>query len=220
MWKMAVVLGLTVAIASGEEETPAKRLRQAAEVLQEIMAAPDKGIPQDLLEQARCVIVVPGLKKGAFIVGADYGRGYVICRSGNSWGAPAAVRIGGGSFGAQLGLESTDLVMLVMNQKGMDRLAGNKFTIGADASAAIGPIGRTAKAATDATLTAELLAYSRSKGVFAGIALDGTTVTPDHAEDRKLYGRDVSTREILRGQVKAPEAANALIAVLKQYSSH
>ncbi len=218
MWKVSIVVGLTAAMTWAQEEAPDKRLRHSADVLQQIMAAPDKGIPRDLLERARCVVVVPGLKKGAFVFGADYGRGFAICRSGEGWGGPAAVRIGGGSFGAQLGLESTDVVMLVMNQKGMDRLAGDKFTVGADASAAIGPIGRTAAADTDVSLRAEILSYSRAKGVFAGISLDGTTVTPDHSEDHKVYGRDVSNREIVRGEVKAPEAASPLVAVLAPYT--
>jgi SH3 domain-containing YSC84-like protein 1 len=218
MWKLPVVIGLAAAIAWGQEETPDKRLRHSADVLREIMAAPDKGIPHDLFERARCVIVVPGLKKGAFVFGGDYGRGYAVCRSGNTWGGPASVRMGGGSFGAQLGVESTDVVILVMNQRGMDRLTGDKFTIGADASAAIGPVGRTASADTDARLTAEMLSYSRAKGAFAGIALDGTTITPDRAEDRKVYGRDVNNGDIVRGRVKPPAAADALVSVLNQYS--
>lgn len=218
MWKISAIIGLTAAFVWGQEETPDKRLRHSADVLQEIMSAPDKGIPHDLFMRARCVIVVPGLKKGAFVFGADYGRGYAICRSGNSWGGPAAVRMGGGSFGAQLGVEATDVVMLVMNQRGMDRLAGDKFTVGADISAAIGPVGRTAAADTDASLRAELLTYSRAKGAFAGISLDGTTITPDHAEDRKLYGREVKNGEIVRGLIKAPVAEDPLVSVLNQYS--
>jgi SH3 domain-containing YSC84-like protein 1 len=220
MWKGSVIIGLTAVVMWGQEETPDRRLRHAANVLQEIMSAPDKGIPHGIFERARCVIVVPGLKKGAFVFGADYGRGFAVCRSGDSWGGPAAVRMGGGSFGAQLGAESTDAVVLVMNQRGMNRLAGDKFTIGADASAAIGPVGRTAAADTDARLTAEMLSYSRTRGVFAGISLDGTTITPDHAEDRKLYGREVSNRQIVRDEVPAPDAANPLVMVLNQYSRH
>jgi lipid-binding SYLF domain-containing protein len=220
MWKLSIVIGLSATILMGQEETPDRRLRHATDMLQEIMSAPDRGIPHDLFERARCVIAVPGLKKGAFVFGADYGRGFAVCRSGESWGGPAAVRVGGGSFGAQLGVESTDLVVLVMNQKGMDRLAGDKFTIGADASAAIGPIGRTAAANTDAKLTAEMLTYSRAKGAFAGVSLDGTTITPDHSEDRKLYGHDVSNRSIVRGETAPPEAAKSLVTVLNQYSRH
>ncbi len=218
MWKLPVIMSLTVAFVWAQEETPDARTRHSADVLREVMSAPDKGIPRDLFERARCVVIVPGLKKGAVVVGADYGRGVAVCRSGDSWGGPAAVRIGGGSIGAQLGVESTDLVMLVMNQKGMDRLAGDKFTIGTDASAAIGPVGRTIAAGTDAKLTAEILAYSRSKGIFAGVALDGTTVTPDREEDRKLYGRDVSNGQIIRGEVKTPDGAQSLIDTLSQYS--
>ncbi len=217
MLKLPAIIGLTAAMVWGQEETPDKRLRHAADALQEIMSAPDKGIPRDLFDKAQCVIVVPGLKKGAFVVGADYGRGFATCRSGQSWSGPAAVRMGGGSFGAQLGVESTDVVMLVMNQLGMDRLAGDKFTIGADVSAAIGPVGRTASANTDASIRAEILSYSRAKGVFAGIALDGTTITPDHPEDRKLYGREVKNGEVIRGEVKAPDAGTALTSVLIQY---
>src|SRR5579884_2942335 len=132
MTKYFAILGLAAAVSWGQEETPDKRLRHAAEVLQDVMSAPDKGIPHDLFNRAKCIIIVPGLKKGAFVFGADYGRGFASCREGQTWGGPAAVRIGGGSFGAQLGVESTDLVMLVMNQHGMERLAGDKFTVGAD----------------------------------------------------------------------------------------
>ena len=219
MIRLVTIIGLAAAVAcQAQEDAPDKRLRNSADVLQAVLSAPDKGIPHDLLKRASCVIVVPGLKKGAFVFGADYGRGFAICRSGASWGGPAAVRIGGGSYGAQLGVESTDLVMLVMNQKGMDRLAGDKFTIGADASAALGPVGRTAAADTDARLTAEMLTWSRTKGLFAGISLDGTTVTPDHSEDKKVYGKDVSNHEIIKGAIPAPAAASPLVAVLSQYS--
>lgn len=218
LWKLTALAGLAVVATWAQEETPDKRLRNSAEVLQDIFSAPDKGIPHDLFDRAKCVIVVPGMKKGAFLVGADYGRGYAVCRTANGWGGPAAIRVGGGSFGAQLGVESTDLVMLVMNQRGMDRLAGDKFTIGADASAAIGPVGRTAAASTDAKLTAEMLTWSRTKGAFAGVSLNGTTITPDHAEDRKLYGHDVSNHDIINGVTKAPAAADPLTAALNQYS--
>jgi lipid-binding SYLF domain-containing protein len=217
MRKISAIIGLTAAMAWGQEETPDRRLRHAADVLQEVMQAPDRGIPRDLFDRARCVIVVPGLKKGAFVFGADYGRGFAACRSGNSWGGPAAVRMGGGSFGAQLGLESTDVVMLVMNQRGMDRLAADKFTIGADVSAAIGPVGRTAAADTDASIRAEILSYSRARGIFAGVSLDGTTITPDHEEDRKLYGREVKNGDIVRGAIPAPDGGSALISVLNRY---
>jgi lipid-binding SYLF domain-containing protein len=217
MSKTLLLACLTLSVAWGQEEAPDKRLRHSADVLQEIMSAPDKGVPRDLLHRAQCVIVIPGMKKGAFVFGADYGRGFAVCRSGGSWGAPAAVRIGGGSFGAQIGLDSTDVVMLVMDQKGMDRLAGDKFTIGADATAAAGPVGRTAAADTDASLRAEILSYSRTRGAFAGIALDGTVITTDRAEDRKLYGREVSNKDIVRGMVRQPDAGDPMVPILEQY---
>lgn len=216
MWKFSLIMGLTAAAVWAQDEAPDKRLNKAESVLESINS--QKGIPQDLFAKARCVILVPGLKKGAFIVGGDYGRGFAVCRSGDSWGAPAAIRLGGGSFGAQLGVESTDVLMLVMNQRGMDRLAGDKFTIGADASAAIGPVGRTVAAGTDATLRAELLTYARSKGVFAGVSLDGTTVTADRSEDRRLYGRDVTNGQLIRGEIMPPGAASSLIAELNSIS--
>jgi len=218
----AVLLGacLTVSVSLmwGQEEAPDRRLRHSADVLQEIMSAPDKGIPRDLLHRAQCVIVIPGMKKGAFVFGADYGRGFAVCRTGAGWGAPAAVRIGGGSFGAQIGLDSTDVVMLVMNQRGMDHLAADKFTVGADASVAAGPVGRTAAADTDASMHAEILSYSRTRGAFAGIALDGTVITTDQSENRKLYGHEVNNRAIVRGEVRPPEAGDPIASVLDQYS--
>lgn len=216
MWKFSLIVGLTAAVVLAQDDAPDKRLRNSESVLESINS--QRGIPHDLLSRARCVIIVPGLKKGAFVVGGDYGRGFAMCRSGDSWGGPAAVRLSGGSFGAQLGVESTDVLMLVMNQRGMDRLTSDKFTIGADASAAIGPVGRTVQAGTDATLRAEILTYARSKGVFAGVALDGTTVTADRSEDRKLYGRDITNGEIIRGQVMPPDAASSLIAELNSIS--
>lgn len=201
-----------------QEETPDHRLRSAAEVFSDIMRAPDKGIPDSVLRRAECAVIVPGLKKGAFIVGGDYGRGFALCRHHGAWGAPAAVKFSGGSFGPQIGVESTDIVLLVMDKKGMERLASDKFTIGADASAAAGPVGRTAAADTDASMRAEILAWSRTHGVFAGISLDGTVVSKDGSEDRKLYGESVSNHQILLGTVKAPAGAQPLVAELDRYS--
>lgn len=200
-----------------QEETPDHRLRTSADVFREIMAAPDKGIPRDTLERAQCVIIVPGLKKAAFLVGGDYGRGFAVCRHHGSWGGPAAIRFGGGSFGAQIGLESTDVVMLVMDRKGMEKLASDKFTVGGDASVAAGPVGRTAAADTDASLHAEILSYSRAHGVFAGISLDGTVVSKDGAEDRKLYGHEVSNKAIIEGEIRRPEGAVVLTSLLAEY---
>ena len=168
------------------------------------MAAPDRGIPRDLLEKAQCVVIVPGLKKAAFMFGGDYGKGFAVCRHQGGWAGPAAIPFGGGSFGAQIGVESTDVVMLVMDRKGMEKLASDKFTVGADASVAAGPVGRTSAADTDASLHAEILSWSRAHGVFAGVSLDGTVVSKDGGEDRKLYGQDVSNHAILHGEVPPP----------------
>jgi lipid-binding SYLF domain-containing protein len=200
-----------------QEETPDHRLRSAADVLHETLGAPDRGIPRDLIEKAMCVVVVPGLKKAAFVVGGDYGKGYAVCRHAGGWTGPAAISFGGGSFGPQIGVESTDIVMLVMDRKGMENLAKDKFKIGADASAAAGPVGRTTSADTDASLHAEILSWSRAHGAFAGISLDGTVVSKDGGEDRKIYGSEVSNRAIIMGEVPPPAVAGALTSVLEQY---
>jgi lipid-binding SYLF domain-containing protein len=215
---MFLTIGLAVGVLSAQEQTPDHRLRSAATVLQEIMSAPDKGIPDELLEKAQCVMTVPGLKKGAFLVGGEYGRGFALCRRNGRWGGPAAIKFGGGSFGAQIGGESTDVIMLVMNRSGMEKLATDKFAIGGDASAAAGPVGRTGAANTDILLHSEILSYSRTRGVFAGVSLDGTVVSQDGNEDRKLYGREVRNRDVLMGQVLPPSAAQTLISELDRYS--
>ena len=201
-----------------QEDTPDHRLRSAADVFHEVMAAPDKGIPRDLLEKAQCVIIVPGLKKAAFIVGGDYGKGYAVCRHDGGWTGPAAITLGGGSFGSQIGAESTDIIMLVMDPTMEWRdLARDKFTIGADASAAAGPVGRTTNAATDASLHAEILSWSRAHGAFAGVSLDGTVVKKDGGENRKLYGMEVSNQAILHGQVPPPAVAGVLTSELDRF---
>jgi lipid-binding SYLF domain-containing protein len=218
MRRLFCVIGFAVGVLSSQELTPDKRLRTATVVLHEILSAPDKGIPEDLLAKAQCVMIVPGLKKGAFIVGGEYGRGFAICRVDGQWGGPAAIKFGGGSFGAQIGGESTDVIMLVMNRRGMEKLATDKFSIGGDVSAAAGPVGRTGAADTDILLHAEILSYSRTRGVFAGVSLDGTVVSQDGSEDRKLYGHEVRNQDVLMGHVPAPEAARALISELGRYS--
>lgn len=199
-----------------------KNLAESASVFSEIMDTPDKGIPQDLLEKAQCVLIVPGLKKAAFVVGGEYGRGFAVCRnqSGTGWAAPAAVRMEGGSVGFQIGGSSTDIVMLVMTKRGMDKLLGDKFTLGADAAVAAGPVGRNAKANTDATMTAEMLAWSRSKGLFAGISLNGATVRNDLDTNAELYGHKMTNKEVIMSDMAAPESARALITVLDRYSMH
>jgi len=197
----------------------AHRLEESAAVLSEIMATPDKGIPQDLLDRAHCVAVVPGLKKGAFVVGAQYGRGFLTCRNASGWSAPAAIRVEGGSVGFQIGGSETDVVMLVMNQRAVDKLLSSKFTLGAEGQVAAGPVGRTSSAETDAKMTAEILSWSRSKGLFAGISLKGATLRPDSDENEELYGKKMENREIIMS-AKPPAAANRLQSVLNQYSPH
>ncbi len=220
MRKLLFFASLCVAGLPLLAETAQERLKNASEVFQEIMATPDKGIPQDLIEKAHCMAIIPGLKKAGFVVGGSYGRGFVLCRneSGRGWGAPTAVRIEGGSFGLQIGASSTDVVMLIMNRKGMDKLLDSKFTLGADASVAAGPVGRTAAAQTDALMRAEILAWSRSRGAFAGISLNGATLRNDLDENKELYGKKLTSREVLQASTTPPEAAKPLIAQLNKYS--
>jgi lipid-binding SYLF domain-containing protein len=215
------IICLSAGLLYGAENAET-RLQTSAEVLTEVMSAPDKGIPQDLLEKSQCIVIVPGLKKGAFIVGAKYGKGYVSCRrhSGSGWSAPAGVIVEGGSFGFQIGGSETDAVMLVMNERGGEKLLSSKFTLGADASVAGGPVGRSSSADTDAKMQAEILTYSRSRGVFAGISLDGATLRPDKDSNAELYGGEQTNKEIVMGNSKAPAAASALIAELNKYSRH
>jgi SH3 domain-containing YSC84-like protein 1 len=199
----------------------AKRLDDASVMLTEIMSAPDKGIPQDLLAKAHCVVLVPGLKKGAFIVGAKYGKGFMLCRkaTGVGWSAPAAIRVEGGSVGFQIGGSETDVVMLVNGGSGTKKLLQDKFTLGADASVAGGPVGRTSSAETDAQLHAEILTWSRSRGAFAGVSLEGATLRPDEDWNTELYAKPITNREIVTGDIPAPPAADKLLAVLDKYSS-
>jgi SH3 domain-containing YSC84-like protein 1 len=214
---LLVVLGLPVAA----QTDTVKRIDAATETLSEIMGAPDKGIPQDLLDKSQCVVVVPGVLKGGFIFAAKYGRGFAVCRStgGKGWGAPSGVRVEGGSFGFQIGGSQTDVVMLIMNRKGMERLTSNKFTVGGDASVAAGPVGRESTAQTDATMRAEILSWSRSRGVFAGIALNGATLRPDQTSNDELYGAGKEPKDILMGSLAAPPATEKLLALLNKYSS-
>ena len=197
------------------------RLNDAADMMTEIMAAPDKGIPQDLLEKAQCIVLVPGVKGGAFIFGGKYGKGFMLCRkeSGVGWSAPASIRVEGGSFGFQIGVSETDVVMLVMNESGAKKLLSSKFTLGADASVAAGPVGRTSSADTDAQMHAEILTWSRSRGVFAGIALQGATLRPDEDWNKELYGKAVSNRDVVMGSTPPPASASKLLSTLNKYSS-
>ena len=219
MKRLIGAVALTATLLCAESDAP-KRLQAAADSFKEVMDVPDKAIPQDLLNKAMCVVVVPGLKKGAFIIGAKYGKGFVSCRKhgGAGWSAPGSVRVEGGSFGFQIGGAETDVFMLVMNQKGMDRLLSTKFTLGGEASVAAGPVGRDAQAQTDAAMTAEILTWSRQRGLFAGLALNGATLREDDDWNTELYGRKVTNREILTTGVAAPAAAGVLVGVLNKYS--
>jgi SH3 domain-containing YSC84-like protein 1 len=222
-----IVMGcITVAVMSrgilfaGESAT--SRLKTSATVIQEIMATPDKGIPQELLENSHCIVIVPGMKKGAFIVGGNYGRGFMLCRESSNpgWSAPAGVKVEGGSFGFQIGGAETDTIMLIMNERGAEKLLSSKFTLGADASVAAGPVGRTSSADTDLQMHAEILTYSRSRGVFAGISLDGATLRPDDESNAELYHGKLTNKEIVMGNTPAPAAASQLRMELNRYSPH
>jgi lipid-binding SYLF domain-containing protein len=193
------------AFADSDKATLDGRLASARDVLNEVMATPDKGIPQTILAGASCVVVIPSYKKGAFIVGAQYGQGVATCRTPNGWSAPVFVQLAGGSFGFQIGGQATDLVLLAMNEHGLEDMLKNKFKIGGDAAASAGPVGRNAQAGTDWKLNAEFLTYSRSKGLFAGIDLDGTVLSQNGDDTRTEYGSDVPFEGVLHGKVPAPD---------------
>jgi lipid-binding SYLF domain-containing protein len=213
----------TIAMApqEGADNEADKRLNDSAVVLSELMATPDKGIPQELLEKAHCIVIVPDLKTAAFVVGGKYGKGYLLCRnqSGAGWSAPATVRIEGGSVGFQIGASSTDLIMLVMTERGADKLLASRFTVGAEGSVAAGPVGRTVTAQTDAQMRADILSWSRSQGLFAGVALEGATLRQDLDENATLYGKPLENRDIVTSGVAAPKAAAKLLALLNRYSA-
>ena len=221
---MAALGALMSPLAFAAKESSANdRLDASADVLTDMMHASDKGIPQDLMNRAQCVVVVPNMKKAGFIFGAKYGRGYAVCRrkGGSGWTAPAGMRIEGGSFGLQIGGSESDVVVLVNSESGLKHLLSDKFTLGADATVAAGPVGRDAAAQTDAALHAEMLSYSRSRGVFAGLALDGATLRPDKDSDKELYGRDVTNREILTtNAIATPAAASKLEQALNRQSAY
>ena len=218
MAALAIAPVLTPLLAMDKES--ANRLNEAAAVFSEVMATPDKGIPQQMLENANCIVIVPALKTGAFIFGGKYGKGYLSCRkeSGPGWSAPGTVRIEGGSVGFQIGGSQTDLIMLVMNARGADKLLASKFTLGAEGSVAAGPVGRTATAQTDAQLNAEILSWSRSQGLFAGLALEGATLRQDLDDNATLYGKKLENREIVTSGVRPPKAAAKLLNLLNRYS--
>jgi lipid-binding SYLF domain-containing protein len=210
-------LGLVLPALASDRDEDLGRIRKSTEVFQEIMSTPDKGIPRGLLERAKCVLIVPGEEKLAFIFGGNYGKGVATCRTANGWSAPMFVAVGGGSVGFQIGGSFTDVVMVFMNDHALQSLLGDKFKLGGDASVAAGPVGREAAADTDVRFNAEILSYSRSKGIFAGVSVNGAVVQADHSGDRAMYGRDVTHQEILHGEVPVPEPAQKLVEDLNQY---
>lgn len=218
-FSLTLLVALSVASAFGASKEE-ERLAEAAKTFGEIMAAPDKGIPGDLLNKADCIVIIPGMKKGGFIVGGRYGKGLVTCRNKakTDWGAPAMLEMGGGSVGLQIGASAVDVVMLVMERGGMDSLLKDKFTLGGDASVAGGPVGRASTAETDAAMKAKILSYSRSRGVFAGLELKGATLNQDGNANKALYGREIDAPEILGGKVATPAAAKPVVDILMKYS--
>jgi lipid-binding SYLF domain-containing protein len=214
---MLILLGTQFAQASDRDDDVA-RTQKAAQVFKEIMDTPDQGIPHDLLERAKCIAIIPGDKKFAFILGGNYGRGLVTCRTEHGWSAPLFLALEGGSVGYQIGGSSTDIVMLFMNAHALHSLLSDKFKLGADASVAAGPVGRNASAATDLKLNAEVLAYSRAKGVFAGVSLSGAVVQADKSGDSAMYGEGVERQRIISGAVKTPSSAMPLIHELDAYT--
>jgi SH3 domain-containing YSC84-like protein 1 len=212
----AALLSLTsLGWADSDREKSNERLDNAGNVLHEIMGAPDKGIPEEVLDHAQCIAVVPNMIKGGFVFGAENGRGVATCRTAKGWSAPAFFAITGGSWGLQIGIEGVDLVMIIQNEKGMQRLLSSNFQIGADASAAAGPVGRHASANTDWKLDTEILTYSRAKGAFAGLTLSGASVRRDDDSMRAIYGRHVRTRSALTGKVAAPAAAAPFLRAVR-----
>jgi lipid-binding SYLF domain-containing protein len=216
---IVTTLGLLVTLnaVASDREDDVKRTQKAAQVFKEIMDTPDRGIPQELLETVKCIAIIPGDVKFAFIFGGNYGRGLATCRTGHGWSAPMFVAIEGGSVGYQIGGSSTDLVMLFMNDHALQSLLSDKFKVGADASVAAGPVGRHAAADTDAKMKAEILSYSRAKGVFAGVSLDGAVVQADKSGDEAMYGEHVDRHEILNGKVPVPESARPLLHEIGEY---
>ena len=221
MKRVLVLLSIAAcALGAPAKSEVDQRLSEASIVFSEIMSTPDKGIPQDLLDDAHCIVIVPGLKKGAFIVGAQYGKGFINCRKANKhgWSAPAAIRIEGGSVGFQIGGSETDVILLVMSDRGAQRLLQSQFTLGAEGEVAAGPVGRNATAQTDAKFRAEILSWSRSRGVFAGIALKGATLRQDLDDNQSMYGKRLETRGIAMGSVQATPTGQQLITALTRHS--
>ena len=221
MKKTALTLALLLSfggVVLAEDGDEVKRLGEAKTVFEEIMGSPDKGIPQDLLAKAHCVVIVPAAKRAGFIVGGQYGVGVATCRTSSGWSGPSTVKLEGGSFGLQIGGGETDIVMLVMNESGSKKLMKSEFTLGGEGAVMAGPVGRTVSAETDAYFRAEILSYSRSRGVFAGVALKGSTLRSDDPDNKDLYGKEVKHEDILMGKVPATAAAKPLLDTFSKYS--
>ncbi len=219
--KLLLIAAVAITPLLAKDNESAKRLNSAAEVFSEIMRAPDRGIPQDLLDRSQCIVIVPELKTAAFFFGAKYGKGFISCRNrgGAGWSAPGAVRIEGGSVGFQIGGSSADLIMLVMNRRGAEKLLADKFTLGAEGSVAAGPVGRTATAQTDAQMNADILSWSRTQGLFAGLSLQGATLRQDLDDNDALYGSKLENKTIVNTAVRAPRSAARLMGELNKYST-
>ena len=207
-------LGGTLAWAGSDRENTVERMQKSVDVLQSIMATPDKGIPEEVLSGAKCIVIVPNLVKAGFIIGGKHGRGVASCRTPEGWSAPAFVSVGGGSWGLQIGVEGVDLVLLVMNDRGLQHLLSSKFELTGEGSVAAGPVGRHASAGTDWTLNTEVLTYSRAKGAFAGLTLEGAVVEQDNDSTRAIYGKHMMFRSILSGRVATPRSADAFVAAV------
>jgi len=206
----------TLAWAGDQKKDVTERLQMATEVLNQMTSAPDKGIPEEVLDNAKCIAVVPHLVKGGFIFGGKHGRGVATCRTAEGWSAPAFISVGGGSAGLQIGVEGVDLIMLIMNEKGMQQLLSSKFEISGEGSAAAGPVGRHASAGTDWKMDTQMLTYSRSKGIFAGLTLEGAVVEQDNDSTQSVYGRDVSFTAVLQGKVSTPEIARDFMRAVRE----
>ena len=208
MSRFYLLLLTAAALNAAEKAAPLQRLDEATAVFQEIMSAPDRSIPRDLLDKSQCIVIVPGLKKGAFIIGGKYGKGYISCRKdGKAWSAPGTVRVEGGSVGFQIGGSESDVIMLVMSGRGAEKLLSSKFTLGGEGEVAAGPVGRDATAQTDAWMRAEILSWSRSRGVFAGISLQGATLRQDLDDNGAIYGRKLTNKEIVTSSIPVPTVA-------------
>jgi lipid-binding SYLF domain-containing protein len=215
---VALSVALAITAAAADRDRQLERIEDAGNVLGDIMSAPDRGVPEEILNSAKCVAIVPSLLKGGFVVGGEYGHGVASCRTESGWSAPAFFGVKGGSFGLQIGGQAVDLIMLIMNERGMRNLLSSKFELGADASVAVGPVGRHAEGATDWKMRAEVLTYSRARGIFGGVALKGAVIKQDQDDTRLFYGRMVPYRTLLTGRIDAPSDAQPFLGSLQKYA--